>query len=207
MIRFSRTVSSLSSVSSCGTTPRRDLMRGPSLAGSRPSTLSVPPLGGDTQPIIRIVELLPAPFGPRKPNASPFCTSKSIPSTATRSWKRLTSPRAWTSGSSAAAFMTCKLPAVIDAGLAAGHPATTAAGIDILAAGGSAADAAVAAALASCVAETVMTGLLGGGHGLYFDAASGRTCNLDCFVAVPGLDAEPREAVLVELEVPSGLEL
>ncbi|TML27479.1 MAG: gamma-glutamyltranspeptidase [Actinobacteria bacterium] len=103
--------------------------------------------------------------------------------------------------------MTCKLPAVIDAGLAAGHPATTAAGIDILAAGGSAADAAVAAALASCVAETVMTGLLGGGHGLYFDAASGRTCNLDCFVAVPGLDAEPREAELVQLEVPFGAEL
>src|SRR5204863_1037712 len=65
----------------------------------------------------------------------------------------------------------------------------------------------VAAALASCVAETVMTGLLGGGHGLYFDAASGRTCNLDCFVAVPGLDAEPREAELVQLEVPFGAEL
>ena len=36
-----------------------------------------------------------------------------------------------------------------------------------------AADAAVAACLASCVAETVMTGLLGGGHAIYWDAAAG----------------------------------
>ena len=32
---------------------------------------SSPPLGGETQPIIRMVEDLPAPLGPRKPNASP----------------------------------------------------------------------------------------------------------------------------------------
>ena len=58
-------------------------------------------------------------------------------------------------------------------GIAAGHPATADAGAEILAEGGNAADAAVAATLASCVAETVMTGLLGGGHGIYFDAATG----------------------------------
>src|SRR3982751_5425817 len=92
-------------------------------------------------------------------------------------------------------------------GLAAGHPATVEAGIEILAAGGTAADAAVAAALASCVAETVMTGLLGGGHAIYFDAASGRARNLDCFVAVPDLGAEPRVADLVHLDVPFGAEL
>ena len=103
--------------------------------------------------------------------------------------------------------MTCKLPAVIDAAVAAGHPATTAAGIEILEDGGTAADAAVAASLASCVAETVMTGLLGGGHAIYFDATSGRARNLDCFVAVPGLGSEPREAELVHLEVPFGEEL
>jgi gamma-glutamyltranspeptidase/glutathione hydrolase len=96
---------------------------------------------------------------------------------------------------------------VIDAGVAAGHPATTAAGIEILQAGGNAADAAVAAALASCVAETVMTGLLGGGHAVYFDAATRRARNLDCFVAVPGLGAEPRDAALVHLEVPFGAEV
>jgi gamma-glutamyltranspeptidase/glutathione hydrolase len=91
--------------------------------------------------------------------------------------------------------------------VAAGHPATVEAGVEILEAGGSAADAAVAASLASCVAETVMTGLLGGGHGIYFDAAAGRAVNLDCFVAVPGLGGERREAELLHLEVPFGAEL
>ena len=75
------------------------------------------------------------------------------------------------------------------AGVAAGHPATADAGAEILADGGYAADAAVAAALASCVAETVMTGLLGGGHAIYFDAASGRARNLDCFCADAGARA------------------
>jgi gamma-glutamyltranspeptidase / glutathione hydrolase len=91
--------------------------------------------------------------------------------------------------------------------VAAGHPATTAAGVEILEEGGSAADAAVAASLASCVAETVMTGLLGGGHGIYWDARRGTPRNLDCFVAVPGLGAERRESELVELDVPFGEEL
>jgi len=96
----------------------------------------------------------------------------------------------------------------MSAAIAAGHPATVAAGSEILAEGGSAADAAVAACLASCVAETVMTGLLGGGHAIYLDAASGRARNLDCFVAVPGLGAERRrDAELLELEVPFGAEL
>ena len=67
------------------------------------------------------------------------------------------------------------------AGVAAGHPATAAAGVEILAEGGTAADAAVAAGLASCVAETVMTGLLGGGHAIVLDAPTGTARNLDCF--------------------------
>lgn len=92
-------------------------------------------------------------------------------------------------------------------GLAAGHPATVEAGIEILEEGGTAADAAVAASLASCVAETVMTGLLGGGHAIYLDGPSGRAANLDCFVAVPGLGAEPREPELLHLDVPFGAEL
>jgi gamma-glutamyltranspeptidase/glutathione hydrolase len=96
---------------------------------------------------------------------------------------------------------------VLPAAVAAGHPATVDAGIEILGAGGSAADAAVAASLASCVAETVMTGFLGGGHAIYYEAASGRIRNLDCFVTVPGLGAEPRETELIRLEVPFGTEL
>jgi gamma-glutamyltranspeptidase/glutathione hydrolase len=82
--------------------------------------------------------------------------------------------------------------------IAAGHPATAAAGLEALAAGGSAADATVAASLASCVAETVMTGLLGGGHAVYYDAASGSARNLDCFVSVPsGAEAAPLAALPV----------
>jgi gamma-glutamyltranspeptidase / glutathione hydrolase len=91
----------------------------------------------------------------------------------------------------------------VRAAVAAGHPATTAAGIEILEAGGSAADAAVAASLASCVAETVMTGLLGGGHAIYYDAGSGSARNLDCFCAVPSGTGAP----LLELDVPFGEEL
>ena len=52
---------------------------------------------GETQPIIRIVEVLPAPFGPRKPNDSPGATSKSMASTAVKSPNVLVSPRAWMS--------------------------------------------------------------------------------------------------------------
>src|SRR5436305_5494039 len=87
--------------------------------------------------------------------------------------------------------------------VAAGHPATAEAGAEILAEGGSAADAAVAACLASCVAETVMTGLLGGGHAIYFDAATGSARNLDCFVSVPTGAGAPMES----LRVPFGEEL
>jgi gamma-glutamyltranspeptidase/glutathione hydrolase len=90
---------------------------------------------------------------------------------------------------------------VLPAAVAAGHPATVAAGIEVLEDGGTAADAAVAASLASCVAETVMTGLLGGGHAIYWDGAE--AWSLDCFVDVPsGAGAAP-----VELQVPFGEEL
>jgi gamma-glutamyltranspeptidase / glutathione hydrolase len=91
----------------------------------------------------------------------------------------------------------------MESGVAAGHPATARVGADVLAAGGSAADAAVAAVLASCVAETVMTGLLGGGHAIYWDARERRAWNLDCFCAVPSGD----RGELVELQVPFGEEL
>src|SRR5690348_9699000 len=87
--------------------------------------------------------------------------------------------------------------------VAAGHPATAAAGVEVLQDGGSAVDAAIAACLASCVAETVMTGLLGGGFAIVYDAPSGRIANLDFFVAVPS----GRGVVMDELEVPFGEEL
>jgi gamma-glutamyltranspeptidase/glutathione hydrolase len=95
------------------------------------------------------------------------------------------------------------------AGVAAGHPATVDAGIELLEAGGSAADAAVGASLASCVAETVMTGLLGGGHAIYYEHGAGPDGVevLDFFVAVPGRDGGPGGAEMVELQVPFGVEI
>jgi gamma-glutamyltranspeptidase / glutathione hydrolase len=90
------------------------------------------------------------------------------------------------------------------AGIAAGHPATAAAGLEILLAGGTAADAAVAATLASCVAETVMTGLAGGGHAIWWDAEGREARLLDCFVAVPGLGDARKGAPAIELAIAFG---
>src|SRR5215204_2134037 len=70
----------------------RALIVAPSTAGSRPSTRSVPPVTGETALIIRIVDVFPAPFGPRKPKVSPRSTTKSIPSTAVNSPKRFVRP-------------------------------------------------------------------------------------------------------------------
>ncbi len=92
-------------------------------------------------------------------------------------------------------------------GVAAGHPATAAPGVATLADGGRPPDAAVAAALASCVAETVMTGILGGGYAAWLDAGSDRAEILDFFVAVPGLGRPDRSPELEELAVPFGEEL
>ena len=83
------------------------------------------------------------------------------------------------------------------AGVAAGHPATAAVGAEVLADGGTAADAVVAMALASCVAETVMSGLLAGCHAIAFDGS--RVVNVDGFAAVPSESGE-----LTELEIPFG---
>ena len=85
-------------------------------------------------------------------------------------------------------------------GVAAGHPATADVGAEILADGGTAADAVVAMALASCVAETVYSGLLAGCHAIVFDGS--RVMNLDGFAAVPSSSAE-----LVELPIPFGEQL
>ena len=91
-------------------------------------------------------------------------------------------------GSATGSPSACREPAV-----AAGHRPRPA-GAEILQEGGTAADAAVAACLASCVAETVMTGLLGGGYATYLEAATGTVRNLDCFVAVPRVPGAPMES-------------
>jgi gamma-glutamyltranspeptidase/glutathione hydrolase len=92
----------------------------------------------------------------------------------------------------------------VPAGVAAGHPATAEVGLRVLGAGGTAADAAVAAVLACCVAESVLTGISGGGFATYFDAASRTVSCLDFFCAVPGLDADWAPAEMVPIEVSFG---
>ena len=83
--------------------------------------------------------------------------------------------------------------------VAAGNSVTADVGAETLRAGGSAADAAAAMILASCVAETVFTGLGGGGYATYFEASTGTVHCLDFFVAVPGLGGTRRAQ---PLEVP-----
>lgn len=75
----------------------------------------------------------------------------------------------------------------LPAGVAAGHAETAEAGLSILRSGGTAADASVAMMLMACVAETMFTGLGGGGFATYYDAATGEITCLDFFVSVPGL--------------------
>ena len=65
-----------------GTTPSLARITDPLATGSSPRMVSSPPLGGETQPIMRIVVLLPAPLGPRKPVTSPGRTAKDRPLTA-----------------------------------------------------------------------------------------------------------------------------
>jgi gamma-glutamyltranspeptidase/glutathione hydrolase len=83
-------------------------------------------------------------------------------------------------------------------GVAAHHAVTADAALEILQDGGTAADAAVAGILASGVAESLLTTLLGGGHGIYLDAASSEITLIDFFVTIPGLsrDLPPGASVL-----------
>ena len=96
----------------------------------------------------------------------------------------------------------------LPASVAAGHPSTATVGRDILLRGGSAADAVAGMILAGCVAETLFTGLGGGGFATAFDAATAEVHCLDFFVAVPGLDgtvAAPARDIKVafgDVEVP-----
>ncbi|CAA9285815.1 MAG: Gamma-glutamyltranspeptidase [uncultured Corynebacteriales bacterium] len=88
--------------------------------------------------------------------------------------------------------------------VAAGHPDTARAGADVLAAGGTAVDAAVAAVLTSTVVEPMMTGLGGGGYAL-IQPPGGEPVLLDFFVSAPGLGADPADrAPLVLTEVSWG---
>ncbi len=74
--------------------------------------------------------------------------------------------------------------------VAAGHPVTASAGVDVLRAGGNAVDAAIAAMLASWVAEPLLTGPGAGGY-LLVAGAGEEPVLLDFFVEAPGRGDPP----------------
>src|SRR5437867_12427887 len=71
--------------------------------------------------------------------------------------------------------------------IAAGHPLTAEVGAAVLAEGGNAVDACIAAGFASWVVESPLTGPGGGGFMLVHRSRDRTTRLLDFFVSVPGL--------------------
>jgi gamma-glutamyltranspeptidase / glutathione hydrolase len=85
--------------------------------------------------------------------------------------------------------------------VAAGHPLTAEVGAEVLREGGNAVDACIAAAFASWVAESPLTGPGGGGF-LLVRTASGTIRLLDFFTSIPGRGAAtaPREMEEIDVE-------
>jgi len=88
--------------------------------------------------------------------------------------------------------------------VAAGHPLTAEAGARVLAAGGNAVDACIAAAFVSWVAESPLTGPGAGGFMLVHRARDGRDFLLDFFAAVPGRGARGRPSSMRAVDIPFG---
>ena len=85
--------------------------------------------------------------------------------------------------------------------VAAGHPVTARAGVEVLRDGGNAVDAAVACVLMSFVAESPLTGPGAGGF-MLLHTAGGESHLLDFFVAAPGRGLDGREpAALMPIDV------
>src|SRR5438128_1065015 len=82
--------------------------------------------------------------------------------------------------------------------IAAGHPLTAETGASVLAAGGNAVDACVAAGFASWVAESPLTGAGGGGFMLIHRSRDRSTRVLDFFTAVPERSSGEMESVDVD---------
>jgi gamma-glutamyltranspeptidase/glutathione hydrolase len=82
--------------------------------------------------------------------------------------------------------------------VAAGHPLTAAAGARVLAEGGNAVDACVAAAFAAWVAESPLTGPGAGGFALVRPAGGRPARVADFFVAEPGLGRQRRPGAEME---------
>jgi gamma-glutamyltranspeptidase/glutathione hydrolase len=88
--------------------------------------------------------------------------------------------------------------------IAAGHPVTAEVGGQVLAAGGNAVDAAVAAGFASWVTESPLTGPGGGGFMLVHRARDRSTRVLDFFVTVPGGGADPAAMESTDVDFSTG---
>ncbi len=89
--------------------------------------------------------------------------------------------------------------------VAAGHPVTAEVGARVLAEGGNAVDACVAAAFAAAVTESPLTGPGGGGFMLVHRARDGATRLADFFVAAPGLGLRhPEVAPMHEVDLAFG---
>jgi len=82
--------------------------------------------------------------------------------------------------------------------VAAGHPLTAEVGARVLAEGGNAVDACIAAAAVSWVTESPLTGPGGGGFMLVHSARTGVPRVLDFFVALPGAGLTERPKGLLE---------
>ena len=96
------------------------------------------------------------------------------------SWEKLAGSR----------FETYKKEAVASNGMVAtNHPLGSAAGLEMLAMGGNAMDAAVAAVFALSVVEPMMVGIFGAGFINYYDAASGEFVNIDNYSVAPAAAA------------------
>jgi gamma-glutamyltranspeptidase/glutathione hydrolase len=81
--------------------------------------------------------------------------------------------------------------------IAAGHPLTAAAGARVLADGGNAVDALLAAAFAAFVTEGPLTGPAGGGF-LLVHEPTGETTVLDCFFGVPETTFGAMEELVID---------
>ncbi|MGK0358181.1 MAG: gamma-glutamyltranspeptidase/glutathione hydrolase [Bradymonadia bacterium] len=86
--------------------------------------------------------------------------------------------------------------------VAGGNPLTVQAGLDVLRAGGTAVDAAIAAQLMACVCEPLLTGLCGGGLAMVRTGGTTRVC--DFFSDVPGRGGSTQASAMRAIDVDFG---
>ena len=106
--RFSRPVSSSSTVADWAVNPIFFRTSAGSETTSWPATRAVPEVGGLRVVIIRIVVVLPEPFGPSNPRTVPVGTVNEMSSTAVKSPNRLTRCSASIAGADVDRVLTLK---------------------------------------------------------------------------------------------------